>query len=85
MKIKILYFAVLRERFGIGEEAVDIPHEAPTIATLLEFLRARGGVWRQCLEDSGMVKYAVNQEFAVAQTALTEGAEVALFPPVTGG
>ena len=48
-------------------------------------LRARGGVWADALADGRALRMAFNQELANADTVVTDGGEVAFFPPVTGG
>jgi molybdopterin synthase sulfur carrier subunit len=50
-----------------------------------EFLRARGGVWLEALADGKALRVACNQQMADAATPLSEGCELAFFPPVTGG
>lgn len=79
--IEVLYFARLREQVGMErEQLAEVP---ATVAELLQALGARGEPWCDAL--SGRVLCAVNQEMAHADTALNDGDEVGLFPPVTGG
>lgn len=84
MNIHVLYFARLREVFGLGQENLELPSPA-TLADLLEVLRARGGVWAQELAPGRAFRLAVNQDIAGQDAPLSEGDEVAIFPPVTGG
>lgn len=84
MKIRLLYFASVREKLGSGGETITLDAPAPTLATLCDALRARGESWQQLL-GGGTIKFAVNQQFADMDTLLTEECEVAIFPPVTGG
>lgn len=83
MKLRLLYFARLRERFGMAEES--FAFDGTTVAGLVDALRARGGVFAEELASGRSFRVAVNQELATPLTALVEGAEVAIFPPVTGG
>ncbi len=85
MKLRLLYFARLRERFGLGGETVDAPDEVADIAGLVAWLAQRGPVWSEELAAGRPYRLAVNQEMADAATALAENDEVAIFPPVTGG
>ena len=85
MRIQMLYFAQLRERFGQAGETLDLPASVLTVADLLAHLAARGGVWQEELSRSAALRIAVNQEMAATDMALTDAAEVALFRPVTGG
>lgn len=79
--IRVLYFARLRETFGMDGEAIS-PTPA-SIAELVALLQQRGEPWREVL--AGRVLFAVNQQMAHPATALHDGDEVGLFPPVTGG
>jgi Molybdopterin converting factor, small subunit len=49
MNVKVLYFARLRERFGLSEEVIELPDSMAMVAMLLDVLRARGGEWAEAL------------------------------------
>ena len=83
MKIQLRYFASIREDLGLAAEELDC--DASNAAGLLAELRARGGAYAQVLAEGRPVRVAINQTMARADTPLAEGAEVGLFPPVTGG
>jgi molybdopterin converting factor subunit 1 len=87
--MKILYFAWLRERVGLGEEEVDPPAEVATVADLIAWLGGRGpghaSAFAPTADGRHLVRCAVNQEFARPETPVASGDEVAFFPPVTGG
>lgn len=83
MKLRVLYFARLRERFGLAEETLDCA--CSTVADLLDALRARGGVWAEELAAGRAFRVAVNQDVVALDAAVPDNAEVAIFPPVTGG
>ena len=85
MKVKVLYFAALREQLGTSGEEIDLPAGAGTVAALRAHLRGRGGAWQAALADGKLVRMAVNQDMAQPSAALKAGDEVAFFPPVTGG
>jgi len=85
MNLTILYFASLRETFGIERESVEIPAEIVTIGALRNWLRQRGGAWAESLAEGRAVRMALNRQLAGAESPLVDGAEVAFFPPVTGG
>jgi sulfur-carrier protein len=85
MKVKVLYFARMREAVGMESEVMDFPGERASVAALLDVLRRRGGKWAtEAAVDSGN-RLAVNQQLAGLVTPLHDGDEVAIFPPVTGG
>jgi molybdopterin converting factor subunit 1 len=79
MRVHVLYFGVLRERMGGGEEWLEIA-EGTIVADVLNVYRERA---REFAWDS--VAVAVNQEYARAEVVLKDGDEVALLPPVSGG
>lgn len=83
MKIRVLFFARLREQLGSSGEEVDIADGA-SVATLRAQLASRSAAWREALEARNL-RIAVNQDMAAADQVLKAGDEVAFFPPVTGG
>ena len=83
MMLRVLYFARLRERFGLAEENVELA--GTTVADLVAQLQARGGVWAEELAAGRAFRVAVNQEIVALDAVLPDNAEVAIFPPVTGG
>lgn len=83
--MKVLYFAWLRARTGIGEEEVSPPAEVATVGQLIDWLEARGPGYAEALSNRAVVRTAVNQEYVGPDHPVRPGDEVALFPPVTGG
>lgn len=85
MKIQLRFFASVREKLGVSEEMVDLPEQIKTVGDVRQFLVARGGVWAEVLAEGRALRMAYNLQMTAADTAIEEGAEVAFFPPVTGG
>ncbi|RIK99060.1 MAG: molybdopterin converting factor subunit 1 [Burkholderiales bacterium] len=85
MRITILYFAALREALGTGRETVELPEGIADAGRLRAWLRERGGAWAEALGEHRAVRIAIDQAMARADAPLRDGAEVAFFPPVTGG
>lgn len=83
MKVTVRYFASIREAMGCGSEVLHT--EAATLGALRDDLIARGGAGGQALARGKALRMALNQVMAAEATVLTDGAEVAFFPPVTGG
>jgi len=83
MNIELRYFASIRETIGSGRESVDTA--APTLAALRDELIARGGAYAQALARGRAVRVSLNQTMVDETASLPAGAEVAFFPPVTGG
>ena len=85
LKVRILYFASIREKLGRDSEELDLPAGVASIAALRTHLRARGGAWADALAEGKLLRAAVNQDMAQPAAAIKAGDEVAFFPPVTGG
>jgi molybdopterin converting factor subunit 1 len=83
--MRVLYFAWLREKIGLGGEEILPPPEVETIGGLIEWLRARGPGYAAAFADQKLVRCAVDQDFAGPETAIAGTKEIAFFPPVTGG
>ena len=83
MNLHVRYFASIRE--ALACEAEQLQTSARTAGELLAELRDRGGAHAEALAEGRALRMAVNQVMARADTPLTEGAEVGIFPPVTGG
>jgi len=85
VRIKLLFFASLREQLGIAGEELDLPAEVSTVGALRAHLRQRGPAWQAALAEGKLVRAAVNQGMAGPAVTIVAGDEVAFFPPVTGG
>jgi molybdopterin synthase sulfur carrier subunit len=81
--MQVLYFAWMRERIGVARE--DVATEAPTVAALVDELRAREPRYAAAFADMAAVRVAVDQRMADLDAPLAGAREVAFFPPVTGG
>jgi molybdopterin synthase sulfur carrier subunit len=84
-KVKILYFASLREKLGKDAEEIELPAGVATVAALRSQLRGRGGVYEKAFSEKILLRIAVNQDMVQPTAAIKAGDEVAFFPPVTGG
>ncbi len=85
MKLELRFFASLREALGVSQEDITIPEAVKTIADLRSHLTQRGHPWSEVLADGKVLRCALNHHMVDASTPLQDGAEVAFFPPVTGG
>jgi molybdopterin synthase sulfur carrier subunit len=83
MKLNVKYFASIREAVGQGSETLQTG--ATTLAGLRDELIARGEPYAGALARGRSVRLALDQVMCEEDCALREGAEVAFFPPVTGG
>ncbi|NRB68823.1 MAG: molybdopterin synthase sulfur carrier subunit [Vibrio sp.] len=80
--IKVLFFAQTRELVETDELELEARFE--TVEALRAELAAREGKWDLALEP-GKLLAAVNQSIVSLEHPLSDGDEVAFFPPVTGG
>ena len=82
-RISVRYFASIREQVGKASEQLDTT--TATVAALRDELIARGGPWAEALARGRAVRVALNQVMSDEAATLPAQAEVAFFPPVTGG
>ena len=85
MNIQLKYFASVREALGRSHESVDVPEGIATLGDVRAWLRVRGGIWADTLAEGRALRMACNHVMTDAGTRVTDGCEVAFFPPVTGG
>ncbi len=79
--IKILFFATLRDRAGRRSVELDVPADL-TVRTLKEQL---ANDYPDLRESMQTVLVSVNKEYAFDEATVPPNAEIALFPPVSGG
>lgn len=85
MDINLRFFASVRETLGTSQEAAAMPPGVTTVGSVRAHLVSRGGAWAEALAPERALRMAYNQVMCSPETALTDGCEVAFFPPVTGG
>ena len=85
MKLELRFFASLREALGVSQESIVVSDSIKTIADLRAHLVQRGNPWSEVLAQGKVLRCALNQVMVDASSPLQENAEVAFFPPVTGG
>jgi molybdopterin synthase sulfur carrier subunit len=83
MRLKLRYFASIREALGAGEnlEVAD----GTTVAAVRDALIARGGAHATALARGRALRSALDQVLCDENALVAEGSELAFFPPVTGG
>ncbi len=78
MKVKVCFFASMRERMGVSERMVETRQAELSVDQL----------WSEYLSQEALpanTLIAVNMDYTHRNHVLKEGDEVAFFPPVTGG
>ena len=80
-KITVLFFATLRDRAGIKSVELEIP-AGTTVQGLKDLLVVSYPGLKETMDS---VVISINREFAFDESVVPENAEVAMFPPVSGG
>ena len=81
MRVRVLFFGVLKEIFGSENEVLEL-EEGASVGELTSLYEGRMGTQKELIQ---CLAVAVNREYAKAEEILHEGDEVALLPPVSGG
>ncbi|MFZ6767117.1 molybdopterin converting factor subunit 1 [Undibacterium sp. Di26W] len=85
MHIQLRFFASVREKLGLSSQEVEVPPEVQTVGDVRQWLIQRGDVWADVLAPDRALRMAFNQQMCEPDKRISERAEVAFFPPVTGG
>nr|WP_315466437.1 molybdopterin converting factor subunit 1 [uncultured Undibacterium sp.] len=85
MKIQLKFFASVREKLGCSSELLELDEASISAQQVRELLIARGGVWAEVLAPNRALRMAYNQQMLNGDMPMQDGAELAFFPPVTGG
>ncbi len=83
--MKILYFAWLRERVGLAEEAIEPPAGVGNVGELIAWLAARGENYAYAFEKPDVIRAALDKTHAKPGASIIGAREIAFFPPMTGG
>jgi molybdopterin synthase sulfur carrier subunit len=83
--MRLLYFAWVKEKTGIGAEDIDIPASVTTVAELMAWLKTRGPEFEHAFARSEVIRAAIDQSHVRHDAHLAGAREIAFFPPVTGG
>jgi MoaE-MoaD fusion protein len=81
VRVKVLFFGVLKDLVGRSEDQLDLDNAA-TLGSVFDHYSSR---FPRMREMAGSILLARNQEFAGPATQLADGDEIALLPPVSGG
>jgi molybdopterin synthase sulfur carrier subunit len=84
-RVKLLYFAWVRERIGKPEEEVELPAEVRTVGDLINWLRDRDEDYAHAFVNPKVIRAAIDRAHVKSDAALSGAREVAFFPPMTGG
>lgn len=84
-RVRLLYFAWVRERVGRSSEDVDLPGDVATVEDLVLWLKQRGPEYSEAFARPQVVRAALDKVHVKYGAALGTAREIAFFPPVTGG
>lgn len=83
IRVRVRYFASLREALGAGEH-IELPAGC-TVGQARAVLIEQSAAHAQALRAERVLRAALDQQLADSATPIRDGAELAFFPPVTGG
>ncbi len=84
-RVKLVYFAWVRERIGHGEEVIDLPDHVTTAGDLIRHLKTIDEDHALALEHETAIRVAIDQDHVEHDEPIGAPREIALFPPMTGG
>jgi len=84
-RVRLLYFAWVREKIGRATEDVDLPPDVATVEALVAWLKQRGDGYDEAFAKPQVVRAALDKVHVKPSAALGAAREIAFFPPVTGG
>jgi molybdopterin synthase sulfur carrier subunit len=85
MRVKLVYFAWVRERIGRNEEDVELPAGLDSVADLVAWLKGRGDGYAYAFENETVIRAAIDHVHVKPEAPVAGAREIAFFPPMTGG
>ena len=85
MRLRLVYFAWVRERIGKAEEEIEVADHIKTVGDLIANLRALDEGYAAAFEVPQVIRAAINEELVEHDEPIAGAREVAFFPPMTGG
>ena len=85
MRVKLLYFAWVREKTGKAEEQLDLPASVTTVGELMDWLKERGPEYAEAFRRAEVIRTAIDRTHVRRGASIAGASEIAFFPPVTGG
>ena len=70
---------------GRGEDRLEAARELTTVAALIRHLSETDSSFNELIQSPNPPLISVNQVFAETTSPITDGDEVGIFPPMTGG
>lgn len=85
MSIKLRYFAWVRERVGKPEEDIELPPGIATVGQLITWLAGQGEEYAHAFDNPKVIRAAIDRAHVRPDAPIGGAAEIAFFPPMTGG
>ena len=83
--VQVMFFSLIRERLDTDKVSLSLPMPGMTLLAFTEHLiDTHDAHWREVLTSANIIK-SVNQRVVDNDCCLSDGDEIAFFPPVTGG
>jgi sulfur-carrier protein len=83
--MKARYFAWVRERIGLAEEEIMPPASVETVADLIAWQQERGENYAAAFANAATIRAALDHLHVKPAAPIADAAEIAFFPPMTGG
>lgn len=83
--MRLVYFASVREAIGIAEEQRELPPQLVTVHDTIGWLANQSPAYAAAFADTDKLRFALDQNLVAGSALIGSGAELAIFPPVTGG
>ena len=83
--MRALYFAWVRERIGTGEEEIALPAAVETVGEVISWLSGRGDNYAHAFAEAATIRAALDRRHVKHGAPVAGAAEIAFFPPMTGG
>jgi len=84
-RVKLLYFAWVREKIGRSAEEIELPQGVATVADVVGWLKTRGPQFDEAFARPELIRAALDKVHVKANAPIASAREIAFFPPVTGG